>query len=52
MFYSCLTNKPLYMVPVLIAQLVEHEIYNLRITSSSPALGIRKNGPPVHSTVK
>ncbi len=32
----------------LIAQLVEHKIGNLRVASSSPALGTGRNGPTVH----
>ncbi len=36
----------------LIAQLVEHEIGNLRVGSSSAALETGRNGPPVHPAVK
>ncbi len=35
-----------------ISQLVEHEIGNLRVTSSSPALGTGRNEPPVHPAMK
>ncbi len=36
----------------LIVLLVEHEIGNLCVTSSSPALGTGRYGPPVHPVVK
>ncbi len=35
-----------------ITQLVEYKIGNLRVTSSSPALGTSRNGPPIHPVVK
>ncbi len=30
------------------SSVVEHEIGNLRVASSSPALGTDRNGPPFH----
>ncbi len=44
-FTDCYHGSP-------IAQLEEQGIRNLRVASSSPALGAGRNGPLVHPTVK
>ncbi len=45
-------NILLHYCSTQIPQLVEDEIGNLRVTSSSPALGIDRNGSPIHLAAK
>ncbi len=44
--------KEKYICGAPIAQLEEHKIGNIMVISSSPALGISRNGPPVHPVTK
>ncbi len=56
---QCYLNIRVFLTLVLelftnasIAQLVEHEICHLRVTSSRPALGTGRNGSTIHSEAK
>ncbi len=41
-----------YFYSFPIAQLVEHDIGNLRITGSSPDMGTRRDVSPIHPALK
>ncbi len=45
-------NRITSMCGTLIAQLIEHEIDNLRVANLNPALGTGRNIPPVHSAAQ